>query len=221
MSGVSIVSTPCCGRRTDDCCANEPWPIIKYTVSLSRADNYYTLRFVLPGILITMLSFAVFFVVPEACDALAYSVTVVLANEVTKITIFHMVPVCGEVLWTDIFGITNTIFCVVSLFESLAQVILSHNSTEYLLPEWAMLFFFTPLLRTAKALSARLQRRCSKAATGAERQRTKSVDMRRSASEPPKVRRSFTPLMSPGSLTRAAHCWRCAPLVPHSCSHST
>ena len=38
-----------------------------------------------PGILITSLSFAVFYLEPEACDALAYGVTVVLANEISKL----------------------------------------------------------------------------------------------------------------------------------------
>ena len=44
-----------------ECCPNEPWPIIKYIVTLNRADYYYTLSIVLPGILITMLSFAVYY----------------------------------------------------------------------------------------------------------------------------------------------------------------
>ena len=44
-----------------ECCPNEPWPIINYIVTLNRADYYYTLSFVLPGILITMLSFAVYY----------------------------------------------------------------------------------------------------------------------------------------------------------------
>jgi hypothetical protein len=40
---------------------SEPWPVIKYIVTLNRASYYYTLSYVMPGILITMLSFAVYY----------------------------------------------------------------------------------------------------------------------------------------------------------------
>ena len=61
--------------------------------------------------------------------------TVVLANEISKLVLVGSIPVCGEALWTEIFSLTNTVFCVVALFESVLQVIVS-NTTTSLIPGW-------------------------------------------------------------------------------------
>ena len=46
------------------CCANEPWPVATYRIFLNRASYYYTMLIVVPSILITLMSFAVFFMSP-------------------------------------------------------------------------------------------------------------------------------------------------------------
>ena len=44
---------------------SEPWTLVKYTVKLGRASFYYTLLIILPTVLLTYLSFGVFFMSHE------------------------------------------------------------------------------------------------------------------------------------------------------------
>ena len=139
-----------------------------------------------PGILITSLSFAVFYLEPEACDALAYGVTVVLANEISKLALVGAIPVCGESLWTDLFSTTNTLFCVVALVESVLQVIVCNNTTDSFLPAWFW-FFLSPVLLLIKGFSPTRRRETevvSKSGDGARGGRV--LKRRASASEKPK-----------------------------------
>ena len=78
-----------------------------------RSSNYYTLVVIVPGVLITLLSFCVFFAEPEACDSLAYGITVVVISMLNQIVLVGVVPVCGELLWVDIFIVLN--YCNVYL----------------------------------------------------------------------------------------------------------
>ena len=167
--------------------ANEPWPVIKYSVTLNHADYYYTLFFVFPGMLITALSFAVFYIEPEACDALAYGVTVVLANEISKLALVGSIPVCGESLWTELFSLTNTVFCVVALFESVLQVIVSNNTTASFLPAWFW-FLLSPIILMIKGFRPMLRRKCrDEAAGGVSGDEGRVLRRRASASEMPKA----------------------------------
>ena len=47
-------------------------------------------------------------------------------------------PVCGEVIWVDIFNALNTIFCCVSLFQSASNVMLERCESDYVLPRWVV-----------------------------------------------------------------------------------
>lgn len=118
------------------CCANEPWPVITYDVFLSRSSFYYTSLVVIPGIMITIASFAVFFTEPEACDALAYGITVVLASEISKIVLVEVLPVCGETVWAELFAQVNTFFCLISLCESVMQTVVADTTTDTFFPPW-------------------------------------------------------------------------------------
>ena len=101
------------------CCADEPWPVATYRVFLNRSSYYYTMLIVVPSILITLMSFAVFYTQPEACDALAYGITVVLASELMKIVLVEVLPVCGETVWIELFSQVNSFFCVFALTRTL------------------------------------------------------------------------------------------------------
>ena len=83
-----------------------------------------------------------------------------LANEISKIVLIGSIPVCGEALWTEIFTLTNTVFCVVSLFESVLVTIVSNNTISFR-PDWmtALLTSIVPMARneTTKPGSPRMR----------------------------------------------------------------
>lgn len=119
------------------CCPNEPWPVARYTVTLRRASTYYTLLIIVPTLLLTYLSMGVFFMSHEVGERLSFGITLMLANEVTKITVAGFVPVCGELLWVDLFMLVSSLFCGVSLLETMIVLFLAYHTDRHLLPAWA------------------------------------------------------------------------------------
>ena len=67
-----------------------------------------------------------------------------LANEILKLALVGSIPVCGEVLWTELLGLINQFFCVLALFESVLQVIVSNTTTSFV-PDW-MTALLTPFV---------------------------------------------------------------------------
>eukprot|EP00439_Symbiodinium_sp_Y106_P005121 s6561_g1.t1 len=115
---------------------SEPWTLVKYTVRLGRASFYYTLLIILPTVLLTYLSFGVFFMSHEVGERLSFGITLVLVIEVMKTTAASFVPVCGELLWIDLFMLVSTVFCCASLLETMAILFLAFHVEKHVLPSW-------------------------------------------------------------------------------------
>ena len=107
-----------------DCCPSEPWPVVLYTITMERSSVFYYTIILVPGVLITLLSFAVFWSETESADPLGYGVTIIVVNLLSNIVLLEMLPVCGELLWVDMFSLTNTCFCCISLFQSSVCIML-------------------------------------------------------------------------------------------------
>ena len=118
------------------CCPSEPWPIILYDIQLRRASDFYVVITIVPGILLTILSFVVFWTPTGAADPLGYGVSVVVVNVLSNIVLIDMLPVCGEMIWIDLFCFINTAFCCISLFQSALCIMLESNEDAYFVPSW-------------------------------------------------------------------------------------
>ena len=46
---------------TYECCPNDPYPVVTYTITLDRASFYYVSLVIVPIVCLTVLSFGVFF----------------------------------------------------------------------------------------------------------------------------------------------------------------
>jgi hypothetical protein len=106
-----------------DCCPNEPWPVVVYEVSMRRSQHFYWTLVLVPGILITILSFFVFMTDTGSADALGYGIGVIVVNLLSNIVLVGILPLCGETKWIDVFAILNTFFCCISLFESSLNIV--------------------------------------------------------------------------------------------------
>ena len=80
------------------CCPNEPWPTVKFRIYLSRASLYYTTFLLVPAVILSLTSFAVFFMSFQVGERLGLGVTLVLAVMVSQFTLTSILPVCGEIL---------------------------------------------------------------------------------------------------------------------------
>ena len=120
------------------CCPNEPWPAILYTLSLGRARSFYVYVIILPTISITILSFAVFWLPSVTADALSYGLTILVVVILMQVVMINMLPVCEEPLWIYIFVLSNTSFCMFSLFESCLCIVIENLESEMLVPQLSM-----------------------------------------------------------------------------------
>ena len=76
------------------CCPNEPWPVVYFTVTLSRSQGFYILVIIVPTIIITCLSFVVFYAPSHTADSLGYGITVIVVVILMQVrdSLCHMPP---------------------------------------------------------------------------------------------------------------------------------
>ena len=94
-------------RNVSSAGPNDPYPVLRYTITMSRATSFYDVLIIVPGILLTLLSFCVFTVGNDSnFDQLAYGISVIIVSLLSQFLVVNMVPVCGELLWIDMASIT-------------------------------------------------------------------------------------------------------------------
>ena len=67
-------------------------------------------------------------------ERLGFGVTLVLTTEVAKGALTAVMPVCGELLWVQLFYLLNLFFTSISLLESCLVLGLAYNTRPTLLP---------------------------------------------------------------------------------------
>ena len=128
-----LTDLPACTRTTATypCCPNESWSTLNVRVYLSRPAFYYHLMVETPGWVLTLLSCAVFWLDTARCgERIGYGVTLLLAIEVSKVVIQELLPICGELLWVELFLKVNWAFCVLALLETLLVSHLAFTERE-------------------------------------------------------------------------------------------
>ena len=61
----------------------------------------------------------------EVGERLGFGITLILAVEVSKGLVINLVPICGELLWVEIFLNLNLLFCLLALFETCVVLFLA------------------------------------------------------------------------------------------------
>ena len=112
----------------------ELWPMILIRVYFDRAPKFYSFFALVPSFALTLVSFSVFFMGLHVGERLGVGVTLVLLIEVAKVAMSEMIPVCGELIWMDLFTFLNFVFTLASLLESCVVLSLSAQDDERLLP---------------------------------------------------------------------------------------
>lgn len=115
---------------------DEPWPILIMQVQFERARAFYSFQYLFPTTLFTLVAFSVFFMGESCGERLGLGITVVLVIEVNRYTLASMIPVCGELLWIDLFLFLNFVFTISALLESCVVIAFAYNGKERLLPEY-------------------------------------------------------------------------------------
>lgn len=67
-------------------------------------------------------------------SSLGFGVTLALTGEVSKTAVSPNIPMCGELLWIELFFTTNLIFTMLALLESCVVLGIAYNTEDYILP---------------------------------------------------------------------------------------
>ena len=121
---------------------DEPYSVGIFTLTLDRnaKQGFYGLYYIFPSIFLTLLSFTVFWADTSSADALGFGITVIVVVMLLNIVLVGMVPVCGELLWLDLFSMVNVGFCCLSLLQSAVIIALESYEDDHLLPIWLLTF---------------------------------------------------------------------------------
>ena len=84
-----------------------------------KSMTYYFLIILLPGCIITFLSFCPFWLdVHKSGERISFGATMLLTILLLMTIVAEAVPKCGEMLWLHLFNWVNFGFCVLSMLES-------------------------------------------------------------------------------------------------------
>lgn len=115
---------------------SEPWPVVVYEVTLSRVESFYNWALIMPAILMVLISFTGFFMSHEVGERLSFGITLILTLEVARVVTSAWIPICGELLWVELFNVVQTIFSTLALLESCVVLFLAYHEDEHILPSW-------------------------------------------------------------------------------------
>jgi hypothetical protein len=98
----------------------ETWTGLWIIFHITRKSmTYYILTILLPGCIITFLSFGPFWLdVSKSGERISFGATMLLTILLLMTIVAETVPKCGEMLWLDLFNWVNFGFCVLSMLES-------------------------------------------------------------------------------------------------------
>lgn len=100
------------------CCPSEPWPILKFSLYISRASKYYERALVMPVISLTALSLTAPLFDVKSGERLGFCTTLLLAMMAVDIITSGMLPVCDESVWGSRLSTISLFYAVASLAES-------------------------------------------------------------------------------------------------------
>ena len=58
----------------------------------------------------------------------------IVVNLLGNIVLIELLPICGELIWIDLFSYLNTAFCCLSLFQSAFNIMLENFDGDHLFP---------------------------------------------------------------------------------------
>lgn len=118
-----------------NCCPNEPWPIVGFTIHLTRASRFFVTSIILPNVLFTYLSFAVLFSHVSCGERLGVGATLLLAISAVDIITSSYIPKSNKWLWINYLTVWSILFSVLAILESCLITALYWKSVNFTIKE--------------------------------------------------------------------------------------
>ena len=99
---------------------DDHWTALWLVVHINRTSGtYYLPTIIMPGILITLLSFGSLWLdVTKSGERISFGATMLLTILVLMTLVGQVVPRCGEMLWIHLVNWVNFSFCLISTLQS-------------------------------------------------------------------------------------------------------
>ena len=99
---------------------DDHWTALWLVIHIKRTSTtYFVLAIILPGVLITLLSFCPLWLdVTKSGERISFGATMLLTILVLMTLVGEVVPKCGEMLWIHLINWVNFGFCVLAMLES-------------------------------------------------------------------------------------------------------
>jgi len=105
------------------CCGTDAFSQLHIRVWMVRQSTAYVLLIEVPGVILTLLSFLSFWLdVTQVGERLGFGVTLLLGNQLLMQIVATVTPLCGEMMWIEIFNWNNFSFCCISIVESVFAI---------------------------------------------------------------------------------------------------
>ena len=106
---------------------DDHWTALWLIVHITRKSApYYFLCIIVPGILVTLLSFFPFWLdVTETGTRTSFGATMLLTILVLMTIVGQVVPRCGEMLWIHLVNWTNFVFCLIATIQGYIVAIIA------------------------------------------------------------------------------------------------
>lgn len=118
---------------------SQPFPAVLFHVSFKRATTTYFMKFVWPQLLLIVISWITYFMHPSVGERLGFGVTLLLAVIASDLATSEYMPICREILLTQVLSWMALFFACVALVESGVVLFFFHLAElrgKHLLPRF-------------------------------------------------------------------------------------
>eukprot|EP01025_Chloroclados_australasicus_P023741 TRINITY_DN2399_c0_g1_i4.p1 TRINITY_DN2399_c0_g1~~TRINITY_DN2399_c0_g1_i4.p1 ORF type:complete len:701 (-),score=43.34 TRINITY_DN2399_c0_g1_i4:2513-4495(-) len=111
---------------------NDEWPAVIYNVTIGGHPQSYTLGIIVPQGLLTLVSFAAFWLPPSCDERISFTVTIGLAISVYKLLMYSELPASKYTVFAQKISVASFVFSMIVVIESIFVVILWQRTDPYL-----------------------------------------------------------------------------------------
>lgn len=115
---------------------NEDWPVLLYTVWLTRAWQPYARGFLMMQVFLNLTGFSSFWLPPYTGERMGLSITALLASVASELVVTEKLPAFGEWSWVTKFSLASLMFTALALLENCIVIYFHYHTGSSLVPRF-------------------------------------------------------------------------------------
>ncbi|XP_070540189.1 neuronal acetylcholine receptor subunit beta-2-like [Ptychodera flava] len=129
--------------EANECCPDEAYSVVMYTIELRRRPLFYVLNILVPCLVMSLLTLVVFYLPSDSGEKMTLSISVLLAISVFNLLIFDIMPPTSDsVPLIGKYLLFNMALVMFSIILSVTVLNLHHRCMRtYRMPNWVRKLF--------------------------------------------------------------------------------